>query len=386
MDYSEIYNELLRLMNMGVEHYDTVDLSRALKSSDVDDVESASRILENSGIVRSHSDGIYTIIGDVELMREFILSSDARKPTEIKSDPTHAVTVEELSKGAWTLVEKSDGTPSPSRRRFEYNFGNSSGSNDFPRIFPVPAENGGGPVYLGELIESTIKTMPGYDPESGNFRPYMQISYPDGSPFELRYLKLCGDHYFSDCGGFKRYLKSFTSRLPGIIGESWISDVFSDIKDNSVLEYKDDIVFNEITRARTHADVISEVNYTLLEFEKCFDRIYSNYSEPPANELNDYIVSKKVMEFAEGHAATDFGTDHSLDTARILHLLCNFALVDENIRRSQVAEGLERLIALSREADKPKNLSTAEQALEMVNELTDMEFRILAKTLQSAAK
>ena len=118
MRYFDIYSHLLEMMNRGAKCYSVLEVSKAT-SADDDDVESASHILKEHGIVKSYGDRGFAFVGGVELMRGFLVNAKSEGFSAKVEVNTEGIALENITDMKWSLVKKEESrnTRESERRR-----------------------------------------------------------------------------------------------------------------------------------------------------------------------------------------------------------------------------------------------------------------------------
>ena len=237
-------------------------------------------------------------------------------------------------------------------------------------------------VKLGHLVTSFIEKKEGYDPIESSFSPHIRISYPDGTPFVFQYIEENGSHYFTDNGLLKRYLISVTKNLPQDIAECWVDDELDSLADDSSLTYEDGVMFSNLESSSDEEALNGEISYFVKVFENYFTKFYKRYENAKLTEAEESIVKSSVDAFLsniDNECLIDENNDVE-DSA--LELLTKIVMLDEDIKRTHAINIAERLINISKNGKGGENLNISEKLLEIVNSVSDMEFKILQKAVE----
>ena len=394
MQYFDIYNHLLGMMNRGAKYYSVLEVSKAI-SEDDDDVESASHILKEHGIVKSYGERGFAFVGGIELMREF-LSNGKNKGRSAKFEiNTEGIALENITDMKWSLVKKEEtrNTQEPRRKRSRNMFDSLFGVDDdvddddedddnlnlIERSRKRQEEN---KARIGQMVTSFIEKKEGYDPIECSFSPHVHISYPDGTPFVFQYIVKNDSHYFTDNGLLKRYLTSVTKNLPSDIAECFIDDELDSLVDDSSLTYEDGVMFSNIESSSDEDDLNGEISYFVKVFESFFTTFYDRYGDAKLTEAEESIVKSSVDAFLSSFDNANLieANDDAEDSA--LDLLTKIVILDEDIKRTHAINIAEHLISISKNENKGENLNIFEKLLEIINSVSDMEFKILQKAVE----
>ena len=211
MQYFETYSFLLGLMNNGVPYYSVSEVAKSLSDDDADDVESASQILEEYGIVTSCGNNLYAFVGGIEVMRSFIVRNSAKGLAEKGEEEFKKIELKDITDTKWSLVKKEEASSEdeePKRRR-RNPFGSwlDDDSDDTGDFFSrMDALRRRKKRMLTSRIYSFMENKRNYNLTDKTFSPLINISYPDGTPFVLRFVTKDDTNYFTDNGLLKKYL------------------------------------------------------------------------------------------------------------------------------------------------------------------------------------
>jgi len=392
MQYFDIYNHLLGMMNRGAKYYSVLEVSKAI-SEDDDDVESASHILKEHGIVKSYGDRGFAFVGGIELMREF-LSNGKNKGRSAKFEiNTDGITLENITGMKWSLVKKNetcvkeDSRQKKQRTMYDMllDFDDDDDQDDNDRLNLLEhsrKRQEETKVKLGHLVTAFIEKKDGYDPIDSSFSPHVRISYPDGTPFVFQYIVKDDSHYFTDNGLMKKYLTEVAKNLPQDILECWVDDELDSLADNSSLTYEDGVIYSNVENSSDEEDLNGEISYFVKVFESFFTAFYKRYEDAKLTEAEETIVKRSVDAFLSSFdnanliGANDDAEDSAFD------LLTKIVILDEDIKRTHAINIAEYLINISKNENEGENLNIFEKLLEMINSISDMEFKILQKAVE----
>ena len=397
MQYFDIYNYLLGLMNRRVQYYSVLGVSKETGIDD-DDVESASHILEEQGIVKSYGERSFAFVGGIELMREFLADGKNKGLSAKFEVNTEGIALENITDMKWSLVKKEEtrDTQEPRRKRrrnmFDSLFGFDDDDDDddeddhlnlIERSRKRQEEN---KARIGQMVTSFIEKKEGYDPIESSFSPHVHISYPDGTPFVFQYIVKDGSHYFTDNGLLKRFLISVTNNLPQDIAECWIDDELDSLADGSSLTYEDGVMYSNVESSSDDEDLNGEISYFVKVFENFFTAFYKRFEETELNEVEDFIVKREINTFLLNTYNADLPGEEEGVEDSALELLTKIVLLHENIKKLHAINIAEQLISISRDENRGKNLNVFEKLLEMINSIPDLQFKILQKAVERVLK
>lgn len=396
MQYFDIYNYLLGLMNKRAQYYSVLDVSK-VTSADDDHVESASHILEEHGIVKSCGNRNYAFVGGIELMREFLANGTNKGTSAIIEVNTEGIALENITDMKWSLVKKEEARDArePRRRRRrsmldmfwddddEDDDEDDDHLNLIERSRKQQEEN---KARIGQMVTSFIEKKEGYDPIDCSFSPHVHISYPDGTPFVFQYIVKDDSHYFTDNGLMKKYLTEVAKNLPQDILECWVDDELDSLADNSSLTYEDGVIYSNVESSSDEEDLNGEILYFVKVFENFFTEFYKKYKTEELNEIEDFIVKRAVNTFLLNTYNADLTTESDCFEEVALDLLAKIVLLDEDIRKSHAINIAENLITISKDENGNKNLTIFERLLELVNSISELEFKILQKAVERVLK
>jgi len=397
MQHFDVYSHLLGMMNRGAKYYSVLEVSKAT-SEDDDDVESASHILEEHGIVKSCGDRNFAFVGGIELMREFLTDGKSKKLSAKFEVNTEGIALENITDMKWSLVKKEApcDTREPERRRrrsmLDRFFDDDDDDDDdddhdhFNFIERSRKQQEENKVRIGQLVTSFIKKKEGYDPTECSFSPHIHIAYPDGTPFVLQYIVKDGSHFFTDNGFLKRYLISVTNNLPQDIAECWIDDELDSLADGSALTYEDGVMYSNIESASDEEDLNGEMSYFVKAFENFFTTFYKQYEETETSESEELIIKREINTFLSNTYNEDLPNEEESAVDCALDLLAKIALLHESIKKSHAINIAGQLISISKDENGGKNLSVFEKLLEMISPISDLQFKIFQKAVERVLK
>lgn len=397
MQYFDIYNYLLGLMNRRIQYYSVLGVSKETGIDD-DDVESASHILEEQGIVKSYGEQSFAFVGGIELMREFLADGKNKGLSAKFEVNTEGIALENITDMKWSLVKKEEtrDTQEPRRKRrrnmFDSLFGVDDDDDDdedddhlnlIERSRKRQEEN---KARIGQMVTSFIEKKEGYDPIECSFSPHVHVSYPDGTPFVFQYIVKDDSHYFTDNGLMKKYLTEVAKNLPQDILACWVDDELDSLADNSSLTYEDGVIYSNVESSSDEEDLNGEISYFVKVFENFFTEFYKKYKTEELNEIEDFIVKRAVNTFLLNTYNADLTTETDSFEEVALDLLAKIVLLDEDIRKSHAINIAENLITISKDENGNKNLAIFERLLELVNSISELEFKILQKAVERVLK
>lgn len=394
MQYFDIYNYLLGLMNRRIQYYSVLGVSKETGIDD-DDVESASHILEEQGIVKSYGERSFAFVGGIELMREFLADGKNKGLSAKFEVNTEGIALENITDMKWSLVKKEEtrDTQEPRRKRrrsmLDMFLGDDDDDEDDDHLNLIERsrkrqeEN---KARIGQMVTSFIEKKEGYDPIECSFSPHVHISYPDGTPFVFQYIVKDDSHYFTDNGLMKKYLTEVAKNLPQDILERWVDDELNSLADNSSFTYEDGVIFSNVESSSDEDDLNGELSYFVKVFENFFTEFYKKYKTEELNEIEDFIVKRAVNTFLLNTYNADLTTESDSFEEVALDLLEKIVLLDEDIRKSHAINIAENLITISKDENGNKNLTIFERLLELVNSISELEFKILQKAVERVLK
>lgn len=400
MQYFDIYNYLLGLMNRRIQYYSVLGVSKETGIDD-DDVESASHILEEQGIVKSYGERSFAFVGGIELMREFLADGKNKGLSAKFEVNTEGIALENITDMKWSLVKKEETRDArePRRRRrrsmLDMFWDDDDDDDDedddedddhlnlIERSRKRQEEN---KARIGQMITSFIEKKEGYDPKECSFSPHVHISYPDGTPFVFKYIVKEDSHYFTDNGLLKRYLTSVANNLPQDIAECWIDDELDSLADSSSLTYEDGVMYSNVESSSDEDDLNGEISYFVKVFENFFTAFYKRFEETELNEVEEFIVKRAINTFLLNTYNADLpGEDDNAEDGAF-ELLTKIVILHENLKKSHAINIAEQLISISRDENRGKNLNVFEKLLEMINSIPDLQFKILQKAVERVLK
>ena len=397
MQYFDIYNYLLGLMNRRIQYYSVLGVSKETGIDD-DDVESASHILEEHGIVKSCGDRSFAFVGGVELMREFLADGKNKVLSAKFEVNTDGVALENITGMKWSLVKKEETRDArePRRRRrrsmldmfWDDDNDDEDDENDehLNLIERSRKRREEDKARIGQMVTTFIEKKEGYDPIESSFSPHLHISYPDGTPFVFQYIVKDGSHYFTDNGLLKRYLTSVTNNLPQDIAECWIDDELDSLADSSSLTYEDGVMYSNVESSSDEEDLNGEISYFVKVFENFFTAFYKRFEEAELNEVEEFIVKREINTFLLNTYNADLPCEDDNSEDGAFELLTKIVLLHENLKKSHAINIAEQLISISRDENVGKNLSVFEKLLEIINSIPNLQFKILQKAVERVLK
>ena len=345
MQYFDIYNYLLGLMNRRIQYYSVLGVSKETGIDD-DDVESASHILEEHGIVKSCGDRSFAFVGGVELMREFLADGKNKVLSAKFEVNTDGVALENITGMKWSLVKKEETRDArePRRRRrrsmldmfWDDDNDDEDDENDehLNLIERSRKRREEDKARIGQMVTTFIEKKEGYDPIESSFSPHLHISYPDGTPFVFQYIVKDGSHYFTDNGLLKRYLTSVTNNLPQDIAECWIDDELDSLADSSSLTYEDGVMYSNVESSSDEEDLNGEISYFVKVFENFFTAFYKRFEEAELNEVEEFIVKREINTFLLNTYNADLPCEDDNSEDGAFELLTKIVLLHENLKKS----------------------------------------------------
>ncbi len=395
MQYFDIYNYLLGLMNRRIQYYSVLGVAKETGIDD-DDVESASHILEEQGIVKSYGERSFAFVGGIELMREFLADGKSKGLSAKFEVNTEGIALENITDTKWSLVKKEEtrDTQEPRRKRrrsmldifWDYDDEDDDEDDHLNLIERSRKRQEENKARIGQMVTSFIEKKEGYDPIECSFSPHVHISYPDGTPFVFQYIVKDDSHYFTDNGLTKKFLTEVAKNLPQDILECWVDDELDSLADNSSLTYEDGVIYSNVESSYDEEDLNGEISYFVKVFENFFTEFYKKYKTEELNEIEDFIVKRAVNTFLLNTYNADLTTESNSFEEVALDLLAKIVLLDEDIRKSHAINIAENLITISKDENGNKNLMIFERLLELVNSISELEFRILQKAVERVLK
>lgn len=395
MQYFNIYNHLLGMMNKGAKYYSVLDISKATDADD-DDVESACHILEEHGIVKSCGERSFAFVGGVELMREFLADGKNKGPSAKFEVNTEGIALENITDMKWSLVKKEEtrDTREPRRRRrrsmldmfWDDDDDDDEDDEHLNLIERSRKRQEEDKAKIGEMVTSFIEKKEGYDPIESSFSPHVHILYPDGTPFVFQYIVKDDSHYFTDNGLMKRYLTSVTNKLPQDIAECWIDDELDSLADGSSLTYEDGVMYSNVESSSDEEDLNGEISYFVKVFEHYFTVFYKRFEETELNEVEEFIIKREINTFLLNTYNADLPSEEENAEDGAFELLTKIVLLHENLKKSHAINIAEQLISISRDENGGKNLSVFEKLLEMINSIPNLQFKIFQKAVERVLK
>ncbi len=391
----EIYSFFLDLMNRGVSGYSIPHASKEL-GADEDDVEEVSRILEEYGIVKSRDAQNYVFVGGIELMRKIFTNKKSMDSTEKQEAYSEKIGLADITNTKWVLhkVEETERKDSGKRKKstsfFDSIFGVDDDDDD-------DDDNGFGRKKHFEnsrkkreqrqaFITSFIEKKENYDPIASSFSSHVQILYPDGTPFVFQYIVKDGAEFFTDNGLMKAQLASLTKNLPEDIMCGWIDDELDELADDSALTYEDGVLYSNLDSSYTSDHLNGEISYFVKIFEQFFTGFYEKFKDRELNEIQEFIISRKVDDFLTSTCNLELSEDAEKIDDSVIDLLMKIAMLNEDIKRSHALNIAEQLVSISKNENGNKNHVVFENLLQKIQTLSDMEFKIFQNAIESVLK
>lgn len=225
------------------------------------------------------------------------------------------------------------------------------------------------------MILDYIKEMPGFCEDDKSFGTYLNIKYPNGTPFVLRFSNEDGC-YFTDNGLLRTCISDIYSENG--ISASHIDDDISAFVSSSALKYENNEVVSDVSNSDDEDDLNCEIAYFVKMFELIFKKIYKKiaYEKLPIEEKLDLNVRYILGEF--GRKKTRKKEKMAMD------IIERIVSIDVSMDRMKACEYSKRL---ADEASEAGCFATCISALERVeNEFriaSDAEFLLLRKQIFS---
>ena len=396
MKYFNVYNRLLELMNKGVRYYSVTDVMDDGEFGEDDAVEEASRILEEHGIVTSCQNRTYAFVGGVELMREFIMNGKNKGHTTVPEVSTDGVSLDDIGDTTWTLVKKGPDLNARAYRRRRYGsmydlLFDDDEDDDDDDVITNRATNISKTRERNEQWKNNhkcaidyIEKKPGYDPTDNSFSSYVHISYPDGTPFVFQYVVKDGVPYITDHGLTKKYLESIAKGLPQYISERWVNYELTCLAESSALIHEDGIIYSNIESVDEEDDLDTEISYYVKSYENFFTMFHRKYRDVDLSVEDETAVKQEIDEFIVKTYNSDFSIEDKDVEDCALRILTSISALHLAIKRSHVVSAIDQLMELSKNQNEGKNFKIFERLHEIVERMTDLDFKILQKTVDRA--
>lgn len=226
-----------------------------------------------------------------------------------------------------------------------------------------------------EIIEGFMKRR-GYSEEKRYVRLDMSVSYPDGTPFEIEYMRDEFGHFLTDNGTLKRYLEGVLTNLPKGIRFAAVKNLLNVLDNTTELAYHGGKLTRDAERCFDEDDVSSLVFYFVEVIEEFMCDMKNKYVDKELSESEKYELSV-VME----GVAKDSCSEPLFDGEQAYDYPCYKAMkrvaeCHENMTRGHAIELAGRMIELAREGEN-ENLEGFEMLFEELSRLSDLEFHIL---------
>ena len=228
------------------------------------------------------------------------------------------------------------------------------------------------------MILDYIKEMPGFCEDDKSFGTYLNIKYPNGTPFVLRFSNEDGC-YFTDNGLLRTCISDIYSENG--ISVAHVDDDISAFVSSSALKYENNEVVSDVSNSDDEDDLNGEIAYFVKMFESIFKKIYKkiSYEKMPIEEKLDLNVR---------YILRDFGRKKSRKKEEMeeiaMDIIERIVSIDVSMDRMKACEYSKRLADEAREAG---CFVTCISALERVeNEFriaSDAEFLLLKKQIFS---
>lgn len=382
MIYFETYNYLLGLMNKGVPVYSALEVSKHLENDDDDDVEAASHILEEHGIVKPYGSNNYVFVGSIDLMRNFLISDKTTSSFAVHEMDSEKLSLEDITDTKWLLSKKEEPraeTP-PKKRKSLFDFDDLLSEDDDndeeSTLRSLLSDTSRKEDEFTRMVTSLIERKLAYNAEDHTFCTHMRIAYPNGDPFVLRYEKKDMRHFFTDNGLLSEYLTSIVKNLPNEIATRWIDATLKCLDSNSALTYADGVLYNCINTASDEEDLDNECIYLVRELENFLTRLYKTQEDNPLREEDEFIIRQAANSFLMNTYNADFTVNDEEAQTCEFELLKRIVLLNEDIKRSHAIHIVNQLIDISKNEKKTKNIALFERLLEALNIMSDFEFKV----------
>lgn len=228
------------------------------------------------------------------------------------------------------------------------------------------------------MILDYIKEMPGFSESDNSFGTYLNIKYPNGVPFVLRFSNEDGC-YFTDNGLLRTCISDIYSENG--IGVARIDEDIAAFISSSALKYENNEVVSDVSNSDDEDDLNGEIAYFVKTFESIFKKLYKkiSYEKMPIAEKLDLNVR---------YILRDFGRKKSRKKKELeeiaMDIIERIVSIDVSMDRMKACEYSKRLAEEAREAGCS---ATCISALERVeNEFlvaSDEEYLLLKKQIFS---
>lgn len=150
---------------------------------------------------------------------------------------------------------------------------------------------------LIDFVEKTLADEYFYDKDTGVARSIMPLLYPDGTPFEIKYVHDNEWHYLSDGGGLIRFLESATQHIDANIAKSFVSETLSYLEECLGVFVWDKEISVEIPMP----DNVWTVNKAVKDVYDATERIMKYI-------YKEYIFASRYYSSRRPKVSRDYGT------------------------------------------------------------------------------
>lgn len=146
------------------------------------------------------------------------------------------------------------------------------------------------------MILDYIKEMPGFSESDNSFGTCLNIKYPNGTPFVLRFLNEDGC-FFTDNGMLRTCISDIYSENG--ISVARVDEDISAFISSSALKYENNEVVSDVSNSDDEDDLNGEIAYFVKTFESIFKKIYKkiSYEKMPIEEKLDLNVRYILRDF-----------------------------------------------------------------------------------------